>query len=250
MSFTFQPKSNGDKNKLVATIKKKTGKNANIYIDLTPKLQNPVLEVESKEDKIIPLIDTTLRSVLYVAGPSGSGKSWFVNKWLNNALTFYKHQPLFFFSPVEEDPSLEGLPLVRADMEAVQDLADLTLDDLKDSFVIFDDCETIADKSLLKVLNNLRDIILERGRHTDTKMVITSHLITNYKETRRILNEATAIVVYPKSAGKNNIKKYLSNYMGFSKDQIAKVFDVEDRWIFISKTYPIYCLTESKLFIP
>ena len=142
---------------------------------------------------------------------------------MNNALKFYKNQPLFFFSPVEEDASLEGLPLVRADMEAVQDLADLTLDDLKDSFVIFDDCETIANKTLLKVLNNLRDIILERGRHTDTKLVITSHLISNYKDTRRVLNEATAIVLYPKSAGKTNIRRYLTNYMGFSKDQIEKI---------------------------
>jgi hypothetical protein len=81
-------------------------------------------------------------------------------------------------------------------------------------------------------------------------MVITSHLINNYKDTRRILNESTAIVIYPNSSGTYGIRTYLKTYMGLNKEQIDRILKHKDRWVLISKTYPIYVLTENELYFP
>jgi hypothetical protein len=47
----------------------------------------------------------------------------------------------------------------------------------------------------------LRDHILEQGRHFKTRLLITSHLLSNYSSTRRVLNEATAVCVFLKAGG-------------------------------------------------
>jgi len=247
MSFTFEKKTNGKKNKLIATIQKKKGIETDIYLNLD-KTDNKIDNIVSNGDKIIPIIDKTLRSVLYIAGPSGSGKSVFVSKWIHNALQFYKKDEVFLFSPIKDDPSLNTIDYIKVELN--NELKDLTIDDFENTFVIFDDTDTIKDKYISGLLNNLRDELLETGRHSNSKMVITSHLINNYKDTRRILNECTAIVIYPNSSGTYGIRTYLKTYMGLNKDQVDRILKHKDRWILISKTYPIYVLTENELYFP
>jgi len=249
MSFTFNKKTNGVKNRLIATIQKK-GDETDVYLNIDPKTIKTglITSIVGNGDKIIPIIDKSLRSVIYVAGASGSGKSYFVAKWIYNALQFYKGEEVFLFSPIKNDPSFENLKYTAIELN--QDIKEMSVEDFKDSFIIFDDCDTIRDKNVASLVSALRDELLETGRHTSTKMVITSHLISNFKETRRILNEATAIVIYPNSSGTYSIKQYLKTYLGLNKEQIKRILNIKDRWCLISKTYPIYILTESEIFIP
>ena len=249
MAFTFNKKTNGVKNRLIATIQKK-GEETDVYLNIEPSTikEGHITSIVGNGDKIIPIIDKSLRSVIYVAGASGSGKSYFVAKWIHNALQFYKGEEVFLFSPIKNDPSLNTLKYTAIELN--QDIKDMSVDDFKDSFVIFDDCDTIRDRHVAALVSGLRDELLETGRHTSTKMVITSHLISNFKETRRVLNEATAIVIYPNSSGTYSIKQYLKTYLGLNKAQIERILKVKDRWCLISKSYPIYILTESEIFIP
>ena len=61
MSFTFEKKTNGKKNKLIASIQKKKGIETDIYLNLD-KTDNKIDNIISNGDKIIPIIDKTLRS--------------------------------------------------------------------------------------------------------------------------------------------------------------------------------------------
>jgi len=47
-------------------------------------------------------------------------------------------------------------------------------------------------------LEGLRGHILEVGQHFDVRVLITSHLLSNYSSARRVLKEATCVVYFQK----------------------------------------------------
>ncbi len=198
---------------------------------------------------IIPVIDTHLRSILYIACPSGGGKSTFASNWIHNAQKYYPDDKIYLFSPIEQDEVLDKLEPLRADMDNTDALVQLTKDDLADSFCVFDDCDSILDPILQKVIQRLQNVLLETGRHSNTKLVITSHLITDHVKTRKVLNEATAIVLYPQCGDTHNIERYLHNYMGISKEITQRILALKSRWALISKSYPLYVLTPKEIFV-
>lgn len=240
------------KDRLIAQIVGGEFNGEKIY--LNPDIHiNSLKEFDAPEDgKIVPIINTELRDNLYVASQSGAGKSFFVAQWVKNAKKYYPDNKVYLISPIKDDKAYDKLNHYATDLEDLEQLsalAQLTPELLKDSFVIFDDTDTIKDKTVAKIVNDLRDTILSTGRHTDTKTVITSHLISNYDKTRLVLNEATDVVLYPKSGSRYGIRQYLKTYVGLEKSDIDKIMSLNNRWVYISKTYPVYCITESKIFL-
>jgi hypothetical protein len=71
---------------------------------------------------------------------------------------------------------------------------------------------------------SLMDDILQTGRHSNTTALITSHLATNYKETRIILTEAHKFVIFPKSTTKTNMERLLDNYLGMDKKERDEIY--------------------------
>jgi hypothetical protein len=80
-------------------------------------------------------------------------------------------------------------------------------------------------------------------------MLITSHLMSNYRETRRVLNEATTVVFFPRSGSTHQIKKFLTTYAGLEKDMIKKILKLPSRWVALYKTYPMFILHERGAFM-
>jgi hypothetical protein len=76
--------------------------------------------------------------------------------------------------------------------------------------------------------------------------VVTNHLPTNGKDTRRILNEAHTITYFPHSAG-GKIKYMLEEYVGLDKKQIAYLKKQNSRWATIFKNYPQVYMVEREL---
>jgi hypothetical protein len=247
--------SNHKPGRLIAIIDGGKFDGRKIYLqtdDQIPHGQLPIKEFKLEESdggRIVPVIDTNLRSILYIAGPSGSGKSTLAANWIYNAQKYYPEEKIYLFSPIEEDEVLDELEPLRADMENKDALVQLTKDDLADSFCVFDDCDSILDPITQKVIQRLQDMLLQTGRHTNTKMVITSHLITDLQKTRKVLNEATAVALYPTAGDSHNIERYLHNYMGIKKDMTERILSLKSRWCLISKSYPMYCLTKNEIFI-
>lgn len=185
------------------------------------------------------------RDVLYIAGPSGAGKSTYASKYIKNYLTIYPDHEVYIFSKVSEDEAFDKYPITRIPINEETFMEEqLSLDDFNDCLVIFDDIDTIPDKNLCWVVCNLRDQILEMGRHNRVSCVITSHQIMNYKATRTSINESHTVTFFPRGGAVKQIKSFLNTYIGLDNKKITKVLETRSRWVTVSKTYPTYLFYE------
>jgi hypothetical protein len=193
-----------------------------------------------------PLTNTkSERDILYIAGPSGSGKSYFTRLYLLNYYKQYPKRPILMFSKLTTDKSLDGIPMKRVmiDERLLTDPFDSS--DFYDSAVIMDDIDTIKDKLIKEALLNLKDQILETGRHNNISLILTTHLATKGQETRSALNEAHQIVFFMSSGA--NYTYLLTNYLGLDTKQIKVLKGMKSRWISILRGYPQILYTEKKV---
>lgn len=215
----------------------------NIYNDA----KNVLAEKAKKEFIIhdgevipIPRIESTSR--VYVCGPTGSGKSVFTSKYSQEFKKIYPKRRLFVFSDVEKDEVIDRLKPVRIKLD--HEIVDTPMhpDEVRDSLCIFDDIDSIQDKKVSEAICSFRDSLLKRGRHENVNVIVTGHQITNYRDTRTILNECNYVCFFPKSGSTHGIRYMLKTYMGMNTDQINKIFDLPSRWVCVHKNYPLFVI--------
>lgn len=201
-------------------------------------------EIKISDGKLQPLPNREIVEKIYISGVSGSGKSTFTGNWIKYYKKMFRKDDIYLFSSVEEDAVLDKQNPTRIILD--DDLLNEPIEpnELSNSLVIFDDTDIIRNKEMRKYLENLKDAILEIGRHYQTRTLITSHLLSNYASTRRILNEATCVVMFPKSNGVYHIKNFLKIYCSMDKKQIEKFINLPSRWVAIYRTYPSYVIYE------
>lgn len=198
--------------------------------------------------KLQPLPNPKRVEKLYICGISGSGKSTYSSKWIREYLKANKDGEFYVFSTVDEDAPLDKLNPVRVDLDGLVDNP-VSLEELRDSVCLFDDCATISDARLRKYVLNLMDHLLEVGRHYNITVVNTAHVILDYKNSRKILNEATSVTIFPKVGSNRLNKKYLENYAGFDSKQIAKIMNLPSRWVSLYRTFPNFVLHEKGAYL-
>jgi hypothetical protein len=184
------------------------------------------------------LPDPEKRSIVYVFGASGSGKSYFVKGYVQEWKKLHPKAPVYVFSRLEKDESLDEIKPKRVLID--DSLADerITTDDFEpNSMVIFDDIDTLPKNQLDAVYSIMNDI-LQVGRHRNIYCCITSHLGSDYKKTRVILNEAHGICIFPNGSSAKQITYVLETYAGLDKADIKKLRKLPSRWVFVRKAYP------------
>lgn len=195
--------------------------------------------------QITPIFDTTKeRQVFYITGMSGSGKSTYVASLVEIYKKLNPKNRIYLFSNKPQDPVLDKFDYVKRiklDETLVSD--PIQLQELKNSLVIFDDIEAIADKKLANEMDRLRDMILQQGRSYKVSFCYVSHLANNYKQTRTILNECHAITIFPAMCTKYSLKYLLDKYFGFGKHDLTKLLALPSRWVTIHKA-PVFVLYE------
>lgn len=209
-----------------------------------------LLEIDIKDGEIIPYPTLDTRQVVYTAGCSGSGKSYSAKKYAMMYNKCFPKNKIFLFSKVSNDISLKGIKNlipIELNHELVED--EITIDELADSLCYFDDTDCIGDKDILKAVNQLKDSILETGRHANIHCVITSHLISDYKRTRTVLNEAHLLTVFPSSGSSHQIRSVLSKYFGLDKQDIDKLFKLNTRAVTIRKNFPQLVMSAHKVYL-
>jgi len=208
----------------------------------------PVIRLPD-ESKFQMIPDTKKeRDILYITGASGSGKTTFTAGYIKEYKKTYKKNEVYVFSALKEDETLDklGIKRIKVDYNLIDD--PLTIDDFKNSLVIFDDIDVIGDKKIREAVYKILNSILETGRHTKTSCVNTNHLPTAKNETRRILNEAHAIVYFPHSGSVRGINYLLTDYVGLTKQDIQVIKAMKSRWCCIFKNYPQIAMTERQLW--
>lgn len=193
--------------------------------------------------ELLPSCDPSKREVWYIAGQSGSGKSWVAKQLAHYYHKINPDRGVYLVSKLNEDATLDALKfLKRINIQSfVDDYPDL--DEFKDCMVIFDDYDTLTGDAE-KVINKIVDDLAIMGRHTNTTMLCLSHYLTNYKKTRLLLNEATHIVVYPLSTSYHALRYLLKNYVGVDEEDLKRQRKLGSRWLMYSKGFPQYMISQ------
>ena len=232
-----------------------------IYLDENEKNKKKYGYIQELDDKlnseiiiqdgiIFPLPELHTRSTVFVSGPAGSGKSTFVAEYVKNYKLIFPKNDVYLFSKVKNDPAFDHIKKmikIPVDEKLMED--GVEAEDVKNSLCIFDDIDTLHDKKVQVFIDKVRDDLLEVGRHKNVYMLNTGHQLLNWKKTKIMLMESSGVTFFPKSGGAHAIKTFLSKYAGLDKAQIDKVFKINSRWVFINKQYPMYIVSEHKIYL-
>jgi len=199
--------------------------------------------------KLQPLPNFNRIEKVYISGISGSGKSTFAANFIKEYLKIKKKNEFFVISNVAEDEVLDKLKPIRIDLEDEEALSETRADDFYDSIVLFDDIDTISNSLVRRFVQNLRDTLLEEGRHYNATTVAVSHVLQNYAATRKLLNEATSVVFFPGYGSNTHNYRFLKNHCMYSDDTIRRLLNLNSRWIALYRTSPNYVIYEKGLFI-
>lgn len=185
-----------------------------------------------------------------VTGISGSGKSTWSSDYIDKYLKMHKNKRKFYIiSNVDEDTILDKLEPIRLDLEKLA-YDGIEVEEIEKSIMLIDDIDTIEDKQVNKVIRAITNNLLEVSRHYETNLIITSHQLQNYRQTKTQLNEANIIVMFMKSNARA-IKNYLKTYENFTDDQINRILNLNSRWAMLYKgfAHPSFILYEKGAYL-
>lgn len=207
----------------------------------------------SKDSKVQVLPSCDIVERIYVSGPSGSGKSYWISKWIQTNRKIFKHnnkKDIYIFSRIKFDKQLDKFKPERPDLQDILEYPDdFSGENLENSIVIFDDIDSIRDKHIKEAVYNLQSDLLVCGRHFNITVLCTSHQIMNQNESKRCINESNSVVLFPKSGATMQIKNFLKLYCGFDKHIITKIMKLKSRWVTIRKVYPMCIIHENGAFL-
>jgi hypothetical protein len=169
--------------------------------------------------QLVPSPDPERREVFYIAGASGSGKSYIAKGIAEYYKKLFPDREVYLISKLQEDATLDQVKdLKRINIKTLIDDYP-SLEEFENCCVIFDDYDTFTGDAE-KVIHKLIDDLATMGRHTKTTMLCLSHYLTNYKKTRLLLNEATHIIVYPMATSFHALGYLLKTHVGMTKDDV------------------------------
>ena len=236
----------------IIQIKGGTGKfkNKMIYVDANGKALHGFNELKLDGDAFFQLLpdDKKNRQINYISGQSGSGKTYWIKNYLQEYKKIYKSNLSYVFSPFDEDISFEGVSIknIKIDEELLED--NLTSKDFEDSMVVFDDVESLSNKTLRKDVLRIMDDILMTGRHYNVSACVVFHEACNGHLTKKILNESHSITMFPISLGTRSMKYLCDNYLGMSKEEIKRLKKLKSRAVTIIKSYPKIVLSQKEIY--
>jgi hypothetical protein len=208
-------------------------------------------KLTGKRPDIDPYPRFDLPSVrLLAAGTSGAGKSTFAAKFVE-AFTEQVPLPILLISAVPEDPALDSLEdLTRvAPAALVEETAeageDVTLEDVRDHILIFDDVDGVSNALEKKTAIRLRDDALLTARHFGIPMVaVTTHKLFAGSSGQTPLLEANMITLFP-AADPSFLERLSRKYLGITAREYPKIEAMPTRALFFCKAPPRYFITGS-----
>jgi len=214
-------------------------------------VKNKHKSITLREGTFSPLPSGKGREVIYITAPSGAGKSTWISKYAKNYLKMYPGNRVILLSRLGKDEVLDqikGLRRLPLNQEIVEHPINCQ-EELRDTLVIFDDVDTMKGKAVKKALMELQDDILQVGRHSNTSILISSHLTTNYKETRVVLAESHKVVVFPRASSAHSLRYLLTKYVGVEKQDLSKIMRSPSRWVQVHRNFPRFVLGEKQAYI-
>lgn len=195
--------------------------------------------------QLIPIIPK-LRTSIFIVGRNGSGKSYYIARYLEVFIKMYPHYQIRLFSSKDEDEELDSFPQIKRikfDQSFIDQPIDYTV--LKESLCIFDDVDGL-EKKMRDAIYQLRDIILKNGRSYRIHIISTNHDSVG-RDVQAPLNESDVIVFFMKNYNRS-LQYLLERYIGLSTEQIKKLKKIKSRACAYIKSYPNVLLLEKSAF--
>jgi len=221
-----------------------------VHEDLDDDLFAEIDLSEQPEDSIIkPIMSTTGRGVIMLAGQAGSGKSTMMAEFIKSYNKLYPKNKVFFVgrTKFQDDPAFKGLKMFQLN---ILEPIDFVKEGYKDCMFVFDDVATFSDKNQQNNVFHLIKDLCEVARKANISVLVSSHLlIPNERALGRVLlNELDTLIIFPRSASVHHITYALSKYFGMSKSVIRRILNSTSRYVIISKKYPNYVLEEKHAY--
>jgi hypothetical protein len=187
------------------------------------------------------------RTIHYLAGASGSGKSYESSKLIQKYHKLHPKNPVYVFSSVDKDSAFDKFKFInRINLDLLLE-EDLDINDFGNSLIIMDDIDSIQNKKIKEKVLNIANMGLQRGRHVNTSMIFTNHILCDKNNTKHVLNECHTITIFPKSANSRNLDYLLGSYIGLNKNEIAYVKKMDTRPCTIIKSFPMIIMGDHEI---
>jgi formate dehydrogenase assembly factor FdhD len=218
-------------------------------------IRHPLTHIKAKKNESFQPITnfTSERTVSYITGQSGCGKSYFCANYILEYIKIHPKRNIYIFSSLTSDDTLDKIKKIkRIDIKnpefIEEDISEL-IEELKNSLVVFDDTDCLPDKKIKNKVDSILNNCLQIGRHHSIDILVTSHMPCNGASTRIVLMEAHNIVFFPSSLGARTLTYLLYNYLGLDKKQIETIKKLDSRWVCICKSYPQILITENEIMM-
>lgn len=243
------------KGKPIALICEPGKKDKKVYLDYDETYYNEgnkngqrELKINKGRIQMLPNEDT--RDSVYISGPSGSGKSTWASDYVYEfKQIFGSKKKIIVISQISGDESFKNLGVEKIDVDESLIREPITIDELDDSLVIFDDIDTIPNKIIRNDILELQNEILQTGRHRDIYVISTTHQLKNWRQTMLLIMEAHLVVLFPKSGASQQVTGFLKDNMGCDKKTIQKIMSLPGRWVAIHTRCPQYIGYEKGIFM-
>jgi GTPase SAR1 family protein len=241
----------GKKRNNLIYLSNNTEKDENSYSDQEEQgFEEYELPYYNERFSIYPSTSEDVMDRIYIAGPSGSGKTTIIRDYVREFIKEFPRKSIYLFSNLKEDEKLDDLKKIKR-VKIDEDLVNEPIEpsDLKDSLLLFDDIDSIKDKSIKTEVQKIRDSCLTEGRHHNIMhIMMTNHRITDHNNTKDILNESSHVIFFP-TAGLGNVNYLLKTYLGLETNQIKLVKKLKSRWVCIRALYPRLLISENQIMM-
>ena len=217
------------------------------------KLKNNVMkEIYIYDDgKLEPLPDFNNTQRIYISGPTGSGKSYYIRKWLIQYQKVYPNRKIFLFSDMLQDKALDDFKnLIRVKIDDdLKNKKPIRPEKFKNSIIIFDDIDSIQDPKIYKAVLSLQNAILKTGRKLGITCIVTNHLMNNGNKTKEIYNECQIIAFPTRGSNFYALNYALKKYLGFDTKQTKHISKLPTRMCTVFKNFPQFVLYEKGIYL-
>jgi hypothetical protein len=225
----------------------------NKFLLLDSSEKNPTINKQvdlpiSCNFSLLPNADKDKRDCWYIAGQSGSGKSYIAKMLAENYCKMYPDRKIYLISKLDNDDTIDSAncDIIRLDYSD-WDTEPPEINQIKNCMVIFDDVDTISKcENGIEVQQFADDIATMGRKHGDEQgnitMIYISHTLTNYKKSRILLLESTHYVLFPQNTSTNTMRHLLITHVGMDEGDIRQLKRLKSRWICIKKGFPSYLI--------
>lgn len=257
-----------------------------IYIDRT-YLQYGVTDFEVDDGEKLQICPSDIKDqkdYVIISGKSGCGKTTAAAKYIDSYHLMFPSNKVILFSVKEEDKNIDHLSYVtrvkmneiekfigkedkketpkkkkakkpdeedeadnKQDEEEEKERKRKSVDELKNSLILFDDIEQSGEYK--KRLYSFKDYVVQIGRSYNINVIWCCHLHLQGNNTREDLNEATALVFFPKSANAHHYTRHLEEYVGLKSRDIRRILEKDNDWVMVQLHHPVSVVTEKEIWI-